>query len=94
MSECTHHWTVTSECPFCLRQEIERLRQELAVEKGWVQQYRDSYGKYAADIAKQQIEIERLRSALIELRLRLHAAGRRPEECHEMSLIDEALSHD
>jgi hypothetical protein len=26
MSECTHHWTVTSECPFCLRQEIERLR--------------------------------------------------------------------
>ncbi len=28
MSECTHHWTVTSECPFCLRQEIERLREE------------------------------------------------------------------
>jgi hypothetical protein len=25
---CTHHWTVTSECPMCLRDEIERLRAE------------------------------------------------------------------
>jgi len=43
--------------------EIECLRNELAIEKGWVQQYRDSYGKYAADIAKQQIEIEKLRES-------------------------------
>ena len=26
MINCTHHWTVTSECPRCLRDEIERLR--------------------------------------------------------------------
>jgi hypothetical protein len=26
MNECVHRWTVTSECPFCLRAEIERLR--------------------------------------------------------------------
>lgn len=37
--------------------EIERLRKELAVEKGWVSQYRDSYGK-------QVVEIERLRERI------------------------------
>src|SRR5271170_5175104 len=37
-------------------------------------------------------QIERLRGALIDLRLRLHCAGRRPEECYEMSIIDDALA--
>lgn len=32
-------------------------------------------------------------ATLRELRVRLHAAGRRPEECYEMSIIDEALTH-
>ena len=41
--------------------------------------------------AEMEAEIERLRAALIEIRLRLHAADRRPEECYEMSLIDDAL---
>lgn len=36
-------------------------------------------------------EITRLRGTLQELRIRLHSSGRRPEECYEMSLIDEAL---
>lgn len=31
-------------------------------------------------------------SALREIRIRLHAAGRRPEECYEMSLIDDVLA--
>lgn len=31
--------------------------------------------------------------ALSEIRIRLHAAGRRPEECYEMSLIDEVLRY-
>jgi chromosome segregation ATPase len=44
--------------------EIERLRGELAVEKGWVQQYRDSYVKYAADADELIDEIERLRTHL------------------------------
>jgi len=35
MSECPHHWTVTSECPFCLRQEIERLRTDLRICWNW-----------------------------------------------------------
>lgn len=29
MKTCTHNWTVTSECPKCLREEIERLKEEL-----------------------------------------------------------------
>lgn len=35
-----------------------------------------------------------LRSVLMELRARLHAQGRRPEECYEMSTIDEALRYE
>lgn len=31
------------------------------------------------------------RGALLEVRAHLHAAGRRPETCHEMSVIDDAL---
>lgn len=30
MTNCTHHWTVTSECPRCLRDEIERLQARCA----------------------------------------------------------------
>lgn len=42
-------------------------------------------------IAELEAERDRLREALQELRIRYHVAGRRPEECYEMSLIDEAL---
>jgi len=34
---------------------------------------------------------KQLRGALQELRIWLHSAGRRPEECHSMSVIDDAL---
>jgi hypothetical protein len=43
------------------------------------------------DRARIYADNERLRAVLQELRIRYHAAGRRPEECYEMSLIDEAL---
>ncbi len=36
-------------------------------------------------------ENAQLRGILIELRIRYHVAGRRPEECYEMSMIDEVL---
>lgn len=26
MSKCPHHWTITSECPRCLRERLDRLR--------------------------------------------------------------------
>lgn len=51
-----------------------------------------------AEIAALKAEVEsmaaknqHLRATLIDLRMQYHAAGRRPEECHEMSMIDEAL---
>lgn len=47
------------------------------------------------DLARRCYEQRRriidLRGTLQELRTRLHAAGRRPEECYEMGLIDQAL---
>ena len=35
--------------------------------------------------------VTEMRGTLRDLRMRLHAAGRRPEECYEMSMIDDAL---
>ena len=37
-------------------------------------------------------EVTDLRSVLKQLRIQLHASGRRPEECFEMSIIDDALA--
>jgi hypothetical protein len=45
-------------------------------------------------IIKLKRELAEARGALQELRIRLHAAGRRPEECYEMSVIDTALAAD
>src|SRR5690606_15306775 len=35
--------------------------------------------------------VAEMRGTLRDLRIHLHAAGRRPEECYEMSMIDDAL---
>ncbi len=54
---------------------------------------RDLVGIVLADrIEELEASVRELRGALAELRWRLHAAGRRPEECYEMSLIDAALT--
>lgn len=42
-------------------------------------------------IRNKEAHVRELRGALQELRIRLHSHGRRPQECYEMSLIDEAL---
>ena len=42
-------------------------------------------------VADVDARIAELRGVLQEIRVRLHVAGRRPEECYEMSLIDSAL---
>jgi hypothetical protein len=47
-----------------------------------------------AEIERLRRELAEARGALQELRIRLHAAGRRPEECYEMSVIDTALAAD
>ena len=58
----------------------------------------DDAGRLAKALLEARAEVERLtaenrelRGTLQELRIRLHSAGRRPEECYEMSLIDDAL---
>ena len=60
--------------------EIERLRAELA----------DAHEIIRTDVATQQAL--KMRRALMDLRIELHALGRRPEECHMMSVIDDALA--
>ena len=66
--------------------EIERLRAQLAATEAGAVSFRDTA----------EAEFTKLRGTLREIRIHLHAAGRRPEECYEMSLIDEALggNHD
>ena len=53
---------------------------------GWTEQKVRDYGEACAELRTRE-----LRGALQELRIRLHAKGRRPEECYEMSLIDDVL---
>jgi len=62
--KCTHHWTVTSECPFCLRAENNMLRAERdrlqlildsrpAINTGLLEAYIEwTQGVYLADIGK------------------------------------------
>lgn len=76
---------------------------ELEVEIGYLRENRDYWHGSCLmtweqrDFANLQLEqaednVRGLRSALQELRTRLHVAGRRPEECYEMSMIDDALN--
>jgi hypothetical protein len=52
------------------------------------------HAKLIGDNERLRRELAEARGALQELRIRLHAAGRRPEECYEMSVIDTALAAD
>lgn len=44
-----------------------------------------------AEIKKLRVALNEMRGALMEIRTHLHAQGRRPVECHIMSVIDDAL---
>jgi chromosome segregation ATPase len=96
--------TLTSECHQAA-DEIERLR-EAKKDALWVinqgqieinRLHEELLSRHNELRAKaDEIEllgawVRELRSALGELRTHLHAAGRRPEECYEMSVIDNAL---
>lgn len=63
MSECTHHWTMTSECPQCLRAEIERLRADLKHQC----ELNDAAGEDLDRLRARLAEAERERDALREL---------------------------
>jgi hypothetical protein len=57
---------------------------------GWIAAWnKDAIFAYEHLIRAEERELRRV---LQELRTRLHAAGRRPEECYDMSLIDDALA--
>ena len=45
-----------------------------------------------AEIAALRDVVSLQGSALREIRIRLHAAGRRPEECYEMSILDDTIA--
>ena len=47
--------------------------------------------KLERELARAEAVIRECRGALMELRARLHAQGRRPEECVEMRIMDEAM---
>jgi hypothetical protein len=52
---------------------------------------RGAYEQERNETERWQAWIRELRGVLGELRTRLHAAGRRPEESYEMRVIDDAL---
>lgn len=54
--------------------------------------YCDNCRQMERDLAAARMDIARLRSVLIEIRVRLHSAGHRPEEGYEMSVIDAAIA--
>lgn len=80
------------------RAKNKQLEQQLAERT----RERDEHARWRADLADKLHDVEAERAAavrradeyhhaLIDIRLRLHAAGRRPEECYEMSAIDAAI---
>lgn len=56
--------------------------------------YRDRAEAAEAERDELRALLAEARCALSEVRAHMHAAGRRPETCHEMSVIDDALRSD
>jgi len=72
--------------------DIDRLRPDFAHEAAaLVAQHEAEVAALKAEVESMAAKNQHLRATLIDLRMQYHAAGRRPEECHEMSMIDEAL---
>lgn len=77
-----------------VREAMSALDRELKVLRGFCSCRGDDA---AVDEAEAELKALRakcadLRFTLMELLGRLHAAGRRPEECYEMSLIHDVLT--
>jgi len=60
--KCEHHWTVTSECPKCLRTEVEQLRRDWAETQNALNQ-----AAYERDEARAELSV--VRKDRSELRL-------------------------
>ena len=72
--------------------EIERLRD--IISPGDAAAYEEGMAALLARCEAAEARLALARHALTEIRLRLHAVGRRPEECYEMSLIDDVLAQE
>ena len=72
--------------------ELDRLRWLRDELTAWLEAHEKVIAQQAGEIERLTARVAELRSACQELRIRLHAAGRRPEECYEMSLIDATLA--
>jgi len=84
-----------SRCDAALRDaadEIERLRD--IISPGDAAAYEEGMAALLARCETAEARLALARHALTEIRLRLHAVGRRPEECYEMSLIDDVLAQE
>lgn len=75
-----------------LSRQIAAKDAEISARSDIQQAYLDCWRNDKARAEKAEAGRDAAVHALMELRMRLHAAGRRPEECYEMSLIDDALS--
>ena len=73
-------------------QEIEELRHDLAAAREHVKDYKENSALFLKQRDELQADLASARACLMELRIRLHAVGRRPEECYEISMIDAALA--
>jgi hypothetical protein len=97
MSECTHHWTVTSPCPLCQQAEIADLRSELERWLGVWDALNENGAKpgdlnkplaVAASWTLQQREIERLRAEIETLQRQLITSGNMElTQAHEIKVL-------
>ena len=55
--KCIHYWTVTSECPKCLRAEVDRLTDELDATRAEMERLR---AEHRAEIERLRADIERI----------------------------------
>jgi hypothetical protein len=55
-------------------------------------EHENEVGALRAENERLRAKLQEAREALQELRISLHSQWRRPEECWEISLIDDALS--
>lgn len=58
---CAHHWTVTSECPRCLREQLDALAARLAEEQKAHERWYDEWHKSQARLAEAEALLKEAR---------------------------------
>ena len=78
-------WNAMKQHRYTAESERDALRHDIA-------RHVQIAAEQAQEMEKLRQDLAAARACLMELRIRLHALGRRPEECYEMSRIDAALA--